>query len=236
MSCKIVTDFTCNLRQQNASKDISNINHEQMEIYQNLIYNNINNTLKRAFPVSVSILSTGQWRTLALGFLAHHNSQSPYFYDLPKQFVEYINTLEELPWSFLHELMHYEWIELDVELSIESESNPDSNARYITNNSTRVLVYRYPVHQISKEFTPEKPPLNPTFLVVYRNNSFKVLFMEVNLLSAHLLELLMTEPQSIDQAITTAAHNLSLPVSEDLLQNGRTLCQSYIDKNILIPI
>jgi hypothetical protein len=72
--------------------------------------------------------------------------------------------------------------------------------------------------------------------VVYRNSSFKVLFMEVNLLSAHLLELLMTEPQSLDQAITTAARNLSLPVSENLLQNGRALCQSYINKNILIPI
>ncbi|WP_151192766.1 DUF2063 domain-containing protein [Cysteiniphilum sp. JM-1] len=236
MSYKIMTDFTCNLRQQSAAKDIPNINHEQMEIYQNLIYNNINNTLKRAFPVSVSILSKEQWRILTLGFLAHYESKSPYFYDLPKQFVEYINTLEKLPWSFLHELMHYEWVELDIELSVESERNPDSHAHYMTNNSTRVLVYRYPVHQISKDFTPEKPPLNPTFLVVYRNLNFKVLFMEVNLLSAHLLELLMTEPQSIDQAITTAAHNLSLPVSEDLLQNGRALCQSYIDKNILIPI
>ncbi len=230
-----MTDFTCNLRQQNASKDIPNINHEQMEVYQNLIYNNINNTLKRAFPVSVSILSKAQWRTLTLGFLADYGSESPCFYDLPKQFVEYINTLEELPWPFLHELMHYEWVELDIELSVESERNPDSHVHYMTNNSTRVLVYRYPVHQISKDFTPEKPPLNPTFLVVYRNSSFKVLFMEVNLLSAHLLELLMTAPQSIDQAITTAARNLSLPVNEDLLQNGRALCLSYIDKNILIP-
>lgn len=168
--------------------------------------------------------------------MAHYQSKSPYFYDLPKQFVEYINTIETLPWSFLHELMHYEWVELDVELSVDSESNPSSNAHYITNNSTRVLVYRYPVHQISKDFTPKQPPLNPTFLVVYRNSRFKVLFMQVNLLSAHLLELLMTEPQSIDQVITTAACNLSLPVNEDLLQNGRALCQSYIDKNILIPI
>lgn len=60
MSYKIMTDFTCNLRQQSTAKDIPNINHEQMEIYQNLIYNNINNTLKRAFPVSVSILSKEQ--------------------------------------------------------------------------------------------------------------------------------------------------------------------------------
>ncbi len=230
-----MTDFTSNLRQQNASKNIPNISHEQMEIYQNLIYNNINNTLKRAFPVSVSILSKAQWRKLTLDFLAYYNSQSPYFYDLPKQFVEYINTLEELPWSFLHELMHYEWIELDVELSIDRERQNLSD-NYITNNSTRVLVYRYPVHQISKDFTPEQPPVNPTFLVVYRNSAFKVLFMEVNLLSAHLLELLITEPQNIDQAITTAAHNLSLPVSEDLLQSGRALCQSYIEKNILIPV
>ncbi|WP_440683149.1 HvfC family RiPP maturation protein [Cysteiniphilum halobium] len=235
MCIEIMSDFTCNLRQQDASRDIPNISQEQMAIYQSLIYNNINNTLKRTFPVSVSILSKAQWRTLTLGFLADYGSESPYFYDLPKQFVNYLNTLKVLPLPFLYELMHYEWIELDVELSIDRERQNLSD-NYITNNSTRVLVYRYPVHQISKDFIPEQPPVNPTFLVVYRNSAFKVLFMEVNLLSAHLLELLITEPQSIDQAITTAAHNLSLPVSEDLLQSGRALCQSYIEKNILIPV
>lgn len=236
MSCKIIADFTCNLRKSNASKTIPNISQEQMTLYQDLIYNNINKTLKRAFPVSVNILSKAQWRTLTLGFLAHYESKSPYFYDLSKQFTEYLNTVSTLPWPFLHELMHYEWVELDVELSVDSKSSQDLSYRYLTNNSTRVLVYRYPVHRISKDFTPEQPPLNPTFLVVYRNRAFKVLFMEVNLLSAHLLELLMTEPQTVDQAITTAAQNLSLPVSDDLLQNGRALCQSYIKKNILIAV
>ena len=57
-----------------------------------------------------------------------------------------------------------------------------------------VLAYDYPVHQISPANQPHEPAGQSTFLVVYRNRDDQVGFMEINAVTARLLECCRTMP------------------------------------------
>ena len=238
MSFDSMTDFTHNLRHQNESRAIKGVTHERMNIYKTLIYNNINDTLKRAFPISFRLLCAKQWDQLSYGFLQDYQTISPFFYEIPKHFLSYLNTLPTLPLPFLAELMHYEWIELDVEFSNDLRTNKQlrKTQQLIANSSTRALIYQYPVHQICEHHQPTKPPKKPTFLIVYRNNDFKVCFMEANLLSAHLVEVFLDSAQKTETALMTIAQNLEIAIDDTFLENGHKLCQSFVEKNILVEI
>ncbi len=229
-----MSDFAHNIRNQSTLKSIVNVHDNRMQIYQELIYNNINSILKRAFPVSFSILTSSQWHKLVKGFIKDHSATSPYFYHIPKQFVDYLNGLPKLSFPFLVELMHYEWIELEVEISPDYQPKEiiDNKDTLIRNTSTRVLIYQFPVHQICRNYLPLNPPLNPTFLIVYRNYDFKVCFMEVNLLSAHLVEV-FESGFNIDTALKITSDNLLLTFNDDFVIAGRALCESFLRKNIL---
>jgi hypothetical protein len=50
--------------------------------------------------------------------------------------------------------------------------------------------YRYPVHRISPQYVPEAPGGQPTHLVVYRRPDDEVGFMELNPVTARLLEMI----------------------------------------------
>ena len=52
----------------------------------------------------------------------------------------------------------------------------------------RVLAYRYPVQRISPEFRPTSPATQPVFLLLVRDRMDEVRFLEIDALTALLLE------------------------------------------------
>jgi len=224
--------FTQNIRNPQNTNPVKNVPAARMKVYQKLVYNNIASILNRAFPVIVSILTQDQWAKLIHQFIKTNQAGSPYFYRIPKQFVDFLENDKQAPleYPFLPELAHYEWIEIEVELETDRESEPKD---LTIKPTVRVLSYQYPVHKISKNYLPQKPEQQPVFLVVYRDTNFKVKFMEINVLTACLLEKLASTNYNLETALNAVAKDLGLTPDTKYFAAGKTLCQSLIEKNIL---
>jgi hypothetical protein len=184
----------------------ADIEDRRIGIYRELFFNNISQFLAGTFPVLHRILGTADWRALVRDFFAQHRSQSPYFLEIPSEFLSYLQQErgqgEQDP-PFLLELAHYEWVELA--LSVDT-TDPDMSqidvagdlllgAPVLSPLAWR-LSYHYPVHRIGPDFLPREPLRDPVHLVVCRDLHDKVSFTEINLLTAKLMELIETSPEA----------------------------------------
>jgi len=95
---------------------------------------------------------------------------------------------------------------VEIALSISEASNDltgvDPAANLLTHCPVKselawAFAYQYPVHRIAPDYQPDSPGLAPTYLVIYRDSSDKVGFLELNPMTAGLLD-----------AISNNAHGL----------------------------
>ncbi len=207
--------LTAYLRAPEKSPAPENVETRRLHIYRDLVYNNIENFVANVFPVTRSILGDHSWHGLVREFILHHNCQTPYFVQISDEFVHYILQVRGLRGSdpaYLLELIHYEWIELALDVS--TDVIPDAgvfptdveNSRPRVSPVTVCLSYQYPVHKVSATFPHW--PAEPTQLLVYRNRMDIVCFSEANPLTARLLFLLQSNDQPLNSHLQTIAAEL----------------------------
>ncbi len=240
---KIQQTFLSNIRQPTTQlESIPNVTSERMQVYKELVYNNIESTVRKTFPVISKILTKTKWHHLVRKFISTQELQSPYFQDISKEFVRYLSTLneDEFCYPFLAELAHYEWIELDVELQEDNLRDHTHLNHQLTENdriylapTTRILTYDYPVHQLSAENMIFEKPDQPTFLVVYRTLDYQVKFMQINLLTACLLELISDQQNQLKDTISELSRTLKITDNERLHINAKNQCQAFLDRQII---
>ena len=116
--------FTAYLRNPDTASPPDGIEPRRLKIYRDLFYNNVAGFLAQGFPVTHQILiETGLWHDLAHEFFASHSCDSPYFADIPGEFVRYVSTVNTStsPYPpYLAELAHYEWLEMVLDISTDS--------------------------------------------------------------------------------------------------------------------
>ena len=169
-----------------------------MAIYRELFFNNLRNLLGTFFPVLRKIHSRERWQHLIREFMRRHRATTPYFLELPQEFLaflsdEYDPLDDDVP--FLAELAHYEYAELAVSTAEdpvdETNVNPEGDlltGAPVTSSLAAVHAYQWPVHRIGPEFVPDEPLAEPLYLAVYRRPDLGVGFMELNVVSAALLQ------------------------------------------------
>lgn len=192
---KLQIEFTTTIR-ENLKTNSMGIEPRRLAIYQELMFNNTRSFVDNAFPVLKSLYSEKDWVELERGFFKKHVSTSPLFSDIAKEFIDYITNERELTEQdpiFMRELAHYEWVELDV--SIREELKPRKLVTELKTEKMRLselaqlVSYPYPVHKISRSFRPDASG-ERHYLVVYRNLSDAVSFLEVNEVNAYLIDLI----------------------------------------------
>lgn len=173
----------------------------RLEIYRELIHNNIRDFVETAYPVLQSLLPSTEWDYLLTRFVAEHRAHSPYFRDISLEFRQWMEStrpewLAAHPWA--QELMHFEWVELAADcLEVPADTtavNPDGDLLAgipCLREALWPLVYRWPVHELG----PDKPPpaevpAQPSCLLVFRDDDDTVDMLVVHPLSARLVELL----------------------------------------------
>ncbi len=167
-----------------------------MRVYVDLFFRNIANLLAGTFRVTREVLGDEAWHALVRRYLHEHVATSPYFLQLPQEFMEFLGAVDlgasGLP-PFLPELCHYEWIELALDVADDEidgpEIDPDGDivdGRPCWSPVARSLCYRYPVHQIGPQHLPEAPPAQPSYLIVHRDRQDRVRFMASNVVTARL--------------------------------------------------
>ena len=91
-----------------------------MAIYRELFFNNIRNLLANMFPVLRKLRDDDKWHSMIRQFLQRHRADTPYFLQLPQEFLAFLQEEYEPrddDFPFLVELAHYEYIELALSVS-----------------------------------------------------------------------------------------------------------------------
>lgn len=214
----------------------------RIAMYRELLFNNIDNFLTSNFPVLKQILPETEWSALAQDFFAHHQAKSPYFSEIPEEFISFLQAHPPYAdrYPFLVELAHYEWVEMAVAIAHTNLPAPAPLPDDLANTPLQVspvawpLAYQYPVHKICPEFLPTAPPAAPTFLVVYRDYYDEVHFLEITPLTYQLLALLQTEPPTTAQAgLAQMAHDMQHPQPEILAEAGLAIVREWLSKGIV---
>lgn len=228
-----------------------NIEARRMAIYRELIYNNIENFIASGFPVLRSILADEHWHQLVRDFIRDHRCHSPYFLDISREFLHYLQETRlkeggaQAGWEppFMLELCHYEWVELaldvaEAEIPANGDMAPNPLHRlYQVSPLVWRLSYSYPVHKISADNQPQEPLVEGAFLVVYRNRQDKVRFLEVNHVVINLLQLIDTKEKIDGQTLLLSlAEELGYGDKSAFLDFGAGILQQLQSLDVLVAL
>ena len=181
------------------------VNSERLQVYSDLFRRNIDGFFTFAFGTLKAFYSEADWRSLVMEFLRVHCSRTPYFREIPREFLNFV-LYEHAPQKadppFMLELVHYRWIWLTLE-SYAAEIPPASDPAMSVQTRQPVLsplvcaaIYNFPVHKITPDFFPDSPASEPVYLVIWRNRKDRVRQIQSNALTARLLELAAATDQS----------------------------------------
>lgn len=193
------------------------IEQERLDVYRELVINNVANFVRSAFPVLRGICGDDVFDKKIRQFFQQSQLDSPYFVEIPEAFLGWLQeNAADLP-AFALELAHYEWLELELfrreekghpsrtpliwseQLSLESSDN-DHQAIAIS-SLLEVAAFQYPVHQLSEQYQPLEPPEQPTFLAVYRGLDDQIHFMQLDALSTATIQLLQASDYCLDELV-----------------------------------
>jgi hypothetical protein len=238
-------EFAAHIRDPEHKPAPGEIEDRRMAIYRELFYNNVEGFLSSTFPVLRKLYKDKPWHAMAHDFFAHHQSQTPLFLEIPREFLGWLENertaqTDDLP--FLYELAHYEWVELALSISEESldQAGVDPEGDFLTGIPVLSplawhMSYRYPVHRIGPDFLPDKPGEAATNIVAYRNREDEVGFMEINLVTKRLLELVSeNDTENGEQLLNRIAVEMSHPQPRVVVNGGMDILNNLLKKNILL--
>lgn len=240
--------FAAHIRDPQHNARPADVPEPRMTVYRELIFNNLDSFLADTLPVLHSLLTPEHWNGLLRGFLVKHRAHSPYFLDIPREFLSYLDEHrrdhpDDPP--FLRELTHYEWVELalsvhDADTGFDGvDRSGDLLAGHpVLSPLAWPLQYAYPVHRIGKDYRPAEPSTEPTYLLAYRDAEDTVRFLELNPVSARLIGLLAEHADNNSytgrQALDTIAGELQHPQPEQVIAHGLELLRDWRARGILL--
>jgi hypothetical protein len=190
--------FAAHIRDPRHAPAPADVEARRMAIYTELFFNNVSNLLAANFPVIRRLHDDAAWIERVRAFYRDHRTHTPLFTEIAREFIRHLETRAEAGAGdppFLVELAHYEWSELALSLdeadpgAIDCDPDGDVLAGVpVLSPVARVLVYRWPVHRIGPDFVPAEPAPQPVLLLLVRDRDDEVRFIEIDALSAMLVE------------------------------------------------
>lgn len=237
--------FAAHIRDPENVAAPDNVEPRRMAIYRKLFFNNLYSLLGTFFPVLRKLHTDDQWRGFIRGFMRHHQAQTPYFLQLPEEFLAYLqNEFEpaEGDYPFLTELAHYEYAELALSVAEDEDdlANVDPNGDLLEGVPVKSVLawsfaYQFAVHRISPDFLPKKPEGQPVYLALYRDSSDSVGFLELNAVTAALLEEIEHNQELGGAALLRQlAAKINYPDPDALVRHGASALNEMRQLGILI--
>jgi len=238
--------FAAHIRDPKHNPAPPGIEDRRMAVYRELFFNNLFNLLSSTFPVLKKIHRDDQWRRLIREFMIHHQAETPYFLEIPKEFLTFLQSTypgsaDDFP--FLLELAHYEWVELELSVS-EAENDwqrIDPNGDLVAGVPIKsklayIIEYQYPVQKISTSYLPTEPGEQPTYLSVYRKADDELGFMELNPVTARLLQLIdeNEDEKSGKELLLILAKESNYAEPETMVAHGADAMQQMKESEIIL--
>ena len=237
--------FAAHLRDPINNPAPPGLEDRRLQIYRNLFIGNVTSLLAATFPVTRKLYGDEAWRALIRSFYATHKSDTPLFLEVPQEFIGYLQNehiaTEDDP-AFLLELAHYEWVELAISVADHpidwDHIDPDGDLLLgvpVQSPYAQVLAYSFPVHRINADYRPTEPAGEPTRLIVHRNSKDKTGFMEINAVTARLLELMGEQPTlSGEDLLQQIANELNHPKPQTVIDAGVDILKRLKQAEVLL--
>ena len=226
------------LRDPHHTRRPAGVPPRRMAVYNELVFNNLCGFVDSCFPVSRQLLGEARWRRLCRTFGRDWPSHTPWFREIPREFVRYLSEgyiAQPLP-RWLADLARYEWAELVVDVMdvTPPAHDPQGNlmqAPLLLNPARVDVASAWPVHRIGLAWQPRQT--EPTFLVVFRDAQQEVQFTEINAVTARVLTLLDSGLTG-QQVFAQLAQEMSHPDPEALQGFGQQLLYSLRQQGVLL--
>ncbi len=242
-------EFAAHIRDPENNPAPTDVEQRRMNIYNELFYNNVEDFMSNSYPVLKSIYGDLEWHKLVRDYYSKHQAHTPLFPEMPREFLKFLENEREpnkIDPPFLIELANYEWVELALGLlDLENNINtidPDGdllNNVPVMSSLAWSLSYIFPVHKISPDFQPQDKPALPTYIVVYRNHNDEIVFMELNPVTARLLQLISetndnTTNKTGKELLEIIATEMNHPDPSVVITGGQQAMQELRSRNILL--
>lgn len=199
---KTQTEF-CQWIRSPTDIQLNECQQQRLQIYHELIYNNICSFIDVVYPITRSLLPESLWQELCQDFFQNAQCDSPFYNDISLQFKEYIaksdkKYLENYPW--LMELLQFEWLELyldTMELEEKKTIHQQLDEWYL-NATVWILIYQYPVYQWYEGMSIAQIKIDPNAILAWRDERDQIFIHPISPIHALLIEQLNTHPLSID--------------------------------------
>lgn len=239
-------EFAAHIRDPKNVPAPEGVEDRRMAIYRQLFFNNLRNLLGNMFPVLKKLHEPARWNHLVRQFMRSHRASTPYFLQLPREFLAFLQETYEPDaddFPFLVELAHYEYIELALSIA-EAEidlAGIDPRGDLLTGVPVKselawIYAYSYPVHRISPDFKPAEPLQQPAWLAVYRQSDDRVGFLELNPVTARLLSMLEANDSGLtgETLLRRLAEVIAYPDADALVRHGREALEEMRDLEIVL--
>ncbi len=221
---------------------IPGVDVKRMSHYRRLVKNIFDDTLRRAYPLTVEVLSQAEWQQLVTRFLQEAAPQTPFLWKMPYEFYVFVtekNFAEQWHYPFLEDLLFFEWIEIemftmpDLPLPPFRTNGDFLNETIVPNPHCRIIELEFPVHKMAAQTTEKHK--GQYFVLTFRHlESGSVKFVEISPLLAFLWQQLLQNPTSghrLFQILTNTVPEISaealpsmvLPFFNDMLLQGAIL-------------
>ncbi len=226
-------DFAARIRDPDGQPTLHGVDPRRMRVYEELLFNNLDGFLRACYPVTLDMLGEQAWQGTVRSFLAEHRCRSPLFRDIPGEFLGWMENraaarFPERP--FLHEFMHYEWLEMIVSICPAENAgkapDPDSDllsVAPILDCSARLACYQYPVHRIGPDFQPREADGQQYCFLVFRDGNDVVNFISLNPVAARMVEILAECRCSGRDVLLQIARELDREDAAHVVEMGQTL-------------
>ncbi len=241
-------EFAAHIRDPKSNPIPDGIEPRRMKIYSELFFNNVEDFISNTYPVLKEITEEGEWLKMLHDYFIHHLSHTPLFPEMPREFLNYLETERNNPNDppFIKELAHYEWIELALMTSdLDNDINWDQidvdgdllNNQPVMSPLAWPLTYQYPVQQISRDFLPKEPSEQPVYLLVYRDEKDDVHFMELNPITALLIQKIAEDNKlTTKQILENIAEQMNHPEPNVVIEGGYKIIQDLKNRNVILGV
>lgn len=227
--------FTRHIRDPERNARPAGVEARNMQIYNDLLYNNVFTLVSSCFPVTRMVLGSEHWEALLRSFFAQHRPRTPYFRQIPEEFLQFMQAREPAADDpdFLIYLLHYEWVELALEVSDKDTDLTRVDAagdlrsgRPLLTPVHMLLSYPYAVHRISEDYRPRIEQREETSLLAFRSRDDKVHFIVLNPVSARLVHLIASATMTGEEAVAAVVSELQHPDPAVAIQGGHAILEN----------
>ncbi|MDP2904486.1 MAG: putative DNA-binding domain-containing protein [Methylovulum sp.] len=212
-------------------------------LYADLLYNKFNESLELCFPVTRALLGETAWQQLLKAFIAQHRCLSPYYRQIPDEFIAYLQTewVNNHDAPYLLELAHFEWMELILAIAeaepvapCESDVKDWLDCCPVFAPVLQLLHYAYPVQRINEAYQPTTHPEQTTHILGFRDRDDAVQFVELNPATARLVDILQTGDCTVQTAIEQVATALQHPEPSALFSFGMATVTALMQQGAIL--